>query len=294
MLHQNDAVEAVQNAFDAGAASVLLEMACGSGKSFIMYTLLQDMSLAVVVFPSLALIAQFTETYLAETPHLVVSSEASTDPARIRAYFATSFPHLICVTYNSLELLIGVLDGRQIDRAFFDEAHHVGSPKYSKLIVGRTDVYAQQVHLTATPRDNTDYGERVFHFPYSHALDLEMVRRFRIRLCIRPRNDETVAQDYHRLLADAARKTNHTKALVFSSNVVAMDDGDITCVDAFTQPDIMVDVLREMDWSVPLEFSKITATTSASDRDALLARFESKLFVFIFFSNFHFHESSFS
>lgn len=271
--HQVDAIASSRQHFTNGATSILLEMGCGAGKSLIMRHL-ADATFIVFVFPSLALIAQF-QTYLTAMPHIVVSSEASTDPTLIRSYLhSEAEQHVICVTYNSLDVVLDSLDGRVIDRAFFDEAHHVGSPEYGKIILGRTDLYKQQVHLTATPRDGVDYGIRAYHFPYSSALELKMVRRFRIRVCVRPRPiDGVTLKDYLMLLADSARKTGHTKALVFSSNVVSDDSTDITCVDAFTQPDLMREVLTEMEWGIPLEFDKIVSATSPIERQRLLGRF---------------------
>jgi len=273
LAHQSEALEKSRDAFGKGVKSILLEMCCGAGKSLIM-RLLADVPFVVFVFPSLALIAQFIAKYL-DLPHLVVSSEGSTDPATIVAYLASSVSqHVICVTYNSLDVLIANLGGRVIDRGIFDEAHHVGSPTYSAMIVGRTDLFNEQVHLTATPRKGVDYGERVFHFPYSKALELEMVRKFRIRVCVRARGADGVElKDYHKLLAETAQKTGHTKGLVFSSNVTQMEAEDITCVDYFTNPDLMREVLQEMGWDIELEMNKITAGTSAAERDALLARF---------------------
>ena len=275
LAHQIDALDSVRNAFDRhGAKSVLVEMCCGSGKSLIMRRLADEVPFVVFVFPSLALIAQFFARYL-DVPHLVVSSEGSTDPADVVSYLSTQREqHVVCVTYNSLDVLIANLRGRRIERGIFDEAHHVGSPTYSAMIVGRDDIFAQQVHLTATPREGVEYGERVFHFPYSKALELEMVRKFRIRVCVRPRGADGVSlKDYHTLLADTARKTGHTKALVFSSNVAQMVDDDITCVDYFTNREMMREVLSEMGWEMALEMNKITAATSATERDAMLARF---------------------
>lgn len=109
----------------------LVKMFCGTGKSHVIKRLVieQKKSLSVIVFPSLALIRQFTKEYLGDIDTKVygllnVSSEeltdiqSTTDPAQILHFIANpktkKQKKIICVTYQSLAVLLDSLGDTKI------------------------------------------------------------------------------------------------------------------------------------------------------------------------------------
>ena len=109
----------------------LVKMFCRTGKSHVIKRLVieQKKSLSVIVFPSLALIRQFTKEYLGDIDTKVygllnVSSEeltdiqSTTDPAQIQHFIANpktkKQKKIICVTYQSLAVLLDSLGDTKI------------------------------------------------------------------------------------------------------------------------------------------------------------------------------------
>jgi len=146
----------------------LVKMFCGTGKSIVMTETIARLkkSLTVVVFPSLALVSQFATEYTANQFNghrmLNISSESlpsvqsSTDPLSIRAFIRGGGPMLILVTYQSYDVLLANLCGVTIGLVCYDEAHHVVSPEYQKLVFETrrgTSHLQHEVFLTATPRN---------------------------------------------------------------------------------------------------------------------------------------------
>ena len=180
----------------------LVKMFCGSGKSrLITATIIgQKKNVSVVVVPSLALIQQFYDDYLSPNKRpdelskhklLNVSSKSekdllgtdvftlddihiscTTDPTEIKQFLNSNSKSkkIICVTYQSLDVLLANLDGHILGLTCFDEAHRTTSHKYKELIYGSANIgkYEKQVFFTATPvnkngitmydRENNDMG----------------------------------------------------------------------------------------------------------------------------------------
>ena len=148
----------------------LVKMFCGTGKSRVIKRVVieQKKLLSVIVFPSLALIRQFTKDYLGDIDAklyslLNVSSEelahitSTTDPAQILHFLnnpkTKSQKKIICVTYQSLAVLLDNLGDSKIGLACFDEAHRTTSPETKELVYGDEyrAKYEKCVFFTATP-----------------------------------------------------------------------------------------------------------------------------------------------
>ena len=148
----------------------VVKMFCGTGKSKIMSegNFLVDAKLVVYVFPSLALIDQFTRQYLGDVDaaHLLcVSSEAgaTTAPETIQRFFRwdeftrdttlTATEHqrrIVCVTYQSMHTLFENMGETVVDVCCYDEAHHVVAPSYQSHVFSNAAI-RKQVFFTATP-----------------------------------------------------------------------------------------------------------------------------------------------
>jgi superfamily II DNA or RNA helicase len=142
-------------------------MFCGTGKSKIMSegNFLVDAKLVVYVFPSLALIDQFTRQYLGDVDaaHLLcVSSEAgaTTAPETIQRFFrwdeftrddgTGNTRRIVCVTYQSMHTLFENMGETVVDVCCYDEAHHVVAPSYQSHVFSNAAI-RKQVFFTATP-----------------------------------------------------------------------------------------------------------------------------------------------
>jgi superfamily II DNA or RNA helicase len=142
-------------------------MFCGTGKSKIMSEgrFLAGAKLVVYVFPSLALIDQFTRQYLGDVDaaHLLcVSSEAgaTTTPETIQRFFTCNeftradgtgnTRRIVCVTYQSMHTLFENMGETVVDVCCYDEAHHVVAPSYQSHVFSNAAI-RKQVFFTATP-----------------------------------------------------------------------------------------------------------------------------------------------
>ena len=145
--YQKDAVEAIIGK----TGRCVVKMFCGTGKSRVMATVVlrEGKPLSVVVFPSLALVQQFSTDYVmgayvnqfANYSILNVSSEqlvevqSTTDAGQIRKFCEQTNPKLIIlVTYQSLDVLLANLGDRTLDLICYDEAQHVVSPECQQLV----------------------------------------------------------------------------------------------------------------------------------------------------------------
>jgi len=153
-------------------AKCLVKMFCGVGKSIIITNVIihEKKELNVIVFPSLALIMQYSMDYLLneEKPykkhfkkytHINISSEklenvnSTTDPKEIKKFLNKKGPKIVLVTYQSYQVLLDNLDGKKIGLVCYDEAHHVTSPEYQKLVFFQPEHFEKEVFFTATPRN---------------------------------------------------------------------------------------------------------------------------------------------
>jgi superfamily II DNA or RNA helicase len=126
----------------------IVKMFCGTGKSRVIreVVLNQKKDLSIIVFPSLALIRQYTNDYLqviqSRKSHKIlnISSEiledftSTTDPLEIKKFLKFKKQKIICITYQSLETLISNIGPNIIGLACFDEAHRTTSDGVRELI----------------------------------------------------------------------------------------------------------------------------------------------------------------
>jgi len=261
-------------------------MFCGSGKSrLITATIIgQKKNISVVVVPSLALIQQFYDDYLSPTKvpkelskHklLNVSSrtqkdllgtdvltlddihiDCTTNPVDIKQ-FLNSNPKskkIICVTYQSLDVLLANLDGHIIGLTCFDEAHRTASHKYKELIYGSANIgkYEKQVFFTATPvnkngitmydRENNDMGiygdcgplHPDCHYTYLNGLRDDVLSLFNIRIDMFTGASETRTVSLYECIARSILATGNSRVLTFHKDV-AIDSNSDTSVLRFIQ-----------------------------------------------------------
>ncbi len=226
-------------------AKCLVKMFCGTGKSRIITNVIihEKKELSVVVFPSLALISQYSADYLNNAEYvrhfkkhktLNVSSEilstieSTTAPKEIKKFLKMKSPKIILVTYQSYQVLLDCLEGQKIGLVCYDEAHHVVSPETQKLVFG-TDYYEKEVFFTATPknengitmfdRDNSEKnmcGPVAYDYTYLQGLVDEVLNAFEI--CIDMYTDNTNASIYE-AMARAILARNTSRVLSFHSGV---------------------------------------------------------------------------
>jgi superfamily II DNA or RNA helicase len=264
----------------------LVKMFCGSGKSrLITATIIgHKKNLSVVVVPSLALIQQFYDEYLSPlkkpkelSKHelLNVSSksqkdllgtdmltledihiECTTDPVEIKRFLNSNqkSKKIICVTYQSLNVLLANLDGHILGLTLFDEAHRTASHKYKELVYGSANIekYEKQVFLTATPinkngitmydRENNDMGiygncgtlHQDCHYTYLNGLRDDVLSLFNIRIDMFTGASETRKVSLYECIARSILATGNSRVLTFHKDV-AIDSNSDTSVLRFIQ-----------------------------------------------------------
>jgi len=225
----------------------LVKMFCGTGKSRIITNAIihEKKELSVVVFPSLALIQQYwteyVEKYLLKYKKLSISSlkerndesgkitiRSTTDSSEIKKFLKFKSQKIILVTYQSYQTLLDCLDGKKIGLVCYDEAHHVTSPEYQKLVFG-TAYYEKEVFFTATPknengiimfdRENPEKnmcGPVAYEYTYLQGLYDEVLNAFEV--CVDMFTENTNASIYEAIArAILTRGTN--RVLTFHSGV---------------------------------------------------------------------------
>jgi len=138
----------------------IIKMFCGTGKSLLMRKcdIISNKQLVVFVFPSLSLIEQFYDTYLCDFQKkniLKISSESesTTNPTKIQKFLSKLSKKIICITYQSYNVLIENLNDKKIDVCIYDEAHHAVGQTYQKLIF-ENNFCLKQLFFTATPKNS--------------------------------------------------------------------------------------------------------------------------------------------
>ena len=222
----------------------LVKMFCGTGKSKVIINTVihKKKTLSVIVFPSLALIRQFTEDYLSKNPFqkhcknhktINISSEvlsnidSTTNPDTIKSFLNQQDSKVVLVTYQSLNVLLGCLETKKSGLIIYDEAHHVVSPEYQKLVFG-TDYFEKEIFFTATPRNDNGIimhdrdtssshcGELAFEYTYLQALKDKVVNAFDI--CVDMYTENTNFSIYE-AIARAILSRGTTRILTFHANV---------------------------------------------------------------------------
>ena len=290
----------------------LVKMFCGTGKSRVIQRIILEHKhpLSVVVFPSLALIRQFTKDYLGNVRNiglLNVSSEelahitSTTDPAQIHNFLNNpNTKHqqkIICVTYQSLDVLLSSIGDTKIGIACFDEAHRTTSPEAKELVYGDEyrAKYEKRVFFTATPvnangitmfdrernemRTYGDCGPLACEYTYLQGLRDAILSLFELRIDLY--TQDTLGNMYESI-ARAILTTGNTRVLTFHADAAAESDSE-TSVLRFVDKAKFVEAFRAvcakefpdkvgMFADERITFRAITATTK--DKDAILTKFE--------------------
>lgn len=292
----------------------LVKMFCGTGKSRVMKRLImeQKKSLSIIVFPSLALIRQFTNDYLRDTETRVygimnVSSEelkditSTTDPAQIHHFLnnpkTKHQKKIICVTYQSLDVLLSSIGDTKIGIACFDEAHRTTSPEAKELVYGDEyrAKYEKRVFFTATPvnangitmfdreRDEMgthgDCGPLACEYTYLQGLRDAILSLFELRIDLY--TQDTLGNMYESI-ARAILTTGNTRVLTFHTDAAAESDSE-TSVLRFVDKAKFVEAFRAVcakefpDKAGKFADDRITftaITAETKNKDAILSAFE--------------------
>ena len=294
----------------------LVKMFCGTGKSLVIkeIVLKQKKTLSVIVFPSLALIRQFTADYLKDINIntkmyglLNVSSEeltdiqSTTDPTEIQKFITNpktkKQKKIICVTYQSLAVLLDSLGDTKIGLACFDEAHHTTSDTCVKLVYSDEyrAKYEKRVFFTATPvnangitmfdrvkdKDKIygDCGPLACEYTYLQGLRDGILSLFELRADLYTK--DTVSNIYESI-ARAILTTGNTRVLTFHADAAADSDSETSVLRFVDKPKFVEAFHRVCAKEFPdkvgkfnvsrITFTAITAETK--NKDAILGAFD--------------------
>ena len=231
--YQKAADEAIYNELQT-SNKCLVKMFCGSGKSLLMRQCqaVQNLLLLVYVFPSLSLIDQFYTDYLSDKKDITrkISSDdgSTTDPEQIRQFLSCSFNKIICITYQSFEVLLDNLGEMKINVCCFDEAHHAVGETYQKLIF-ENDACEKQIFFTATPKnangiimydrktpENGMCGKLVYDYSYLKGVFDDYLNPFEIRIDMYTENTNLSCYE---TIARGILTTGNSRVLTFHSDV---------------------------------------------------------------------------
>jgi superfamily II DNA or RNA helicase len=187
--HQVEAISAVGAGFDEGASRLQAHMACGTGKTLVSLRVYERVApeLAVVLVPSLSLMAQTIRSWTANTlgdfrylpvcsdvkvaederrgedadldvdDLAVLDSPATTDPDNITQFLQASGPRVVFSTYQSSDVLAAatVNAGVRFGLVVADEAHRTSgstSTVFSTVLDDARFPADRRLFVTATPR----------------------------------------------------------------------------------------------------------------------------------------------
>jgi len=252
-------------------AKCILKMFCGTGKSRVIREVLlnQKKDLSVIVFPSLALIRQYTNDYLrtiqSQKSHKIlnISSEildeftSTTDPSEIKKFLKLKKQKIICITYHSLETLISNLGNTIIGLACFDEAHRTTRDGVRELIYN-SKKYEKQVFFTATPinqngitmfeRDEDemgkygDCGKLASEYTYLEGLRDGILSLFELRVDLY--TEDTIEHMYESI-ARAILASGNQRVLTFHADTSENSSSD-TSVLRFVDVKLFKKVYRDI------------------------------------------------
>ena len=225
----------------------LVKMFCGTGKSRIITNVItyQQKELNVVVFPSLALINQFSSDYsqyFCDFKIINISSEilpnikSTTNISLIKKFLKSVNRKLVLVTYQSFYVFLSCLETKNFGSVLYDEAHHVVSPEYQKLVF-KTNYFEQELFFTSTPRnengiimldtnnsENNMCGELAYDYTYLQGFNSKVLNEFEI--CVDMYTENT-NNNLYEAIARAILKRNTTRVLSFHSGVNGESNTDV-------------------------------------------------------------------
>lgn len=296
----------------------LVKMFCGTGKSRVIRSIIltHQTRLSIVVFPSLALIRQFTADYLADDAVskicaiLNVSSEqlrdfqSTTEPVDIKEFIVakktattTIKMKIICVTYQSMQVLLDNLGDAKIGLLCFDEAHRTTSPEYSKLVYSDEYrvKYEKQIFFTATPvnqngivmfdreRDEMgtygDCGPLASEYTYLQGLRDAILSLFELRVDLY--TQDTLGNVYESI-ARAILTTGNTRVLTFHADAAEESKSDTSVLRFVDKAKFMDAFCSVCAKEFPDKAGKFTSsnvtftaiTAETKNKDAILDAFE--------------------
>jgi superfamily II DNA or RNA helicase len=276
--YQLDAIKAIEDCDD----DCVVKMFCGSGKSRVMlsYALKHnEFKFQVFVFPSLSLINQFRTDYL-ENPIWKIKNSikyvcsdymSTTDESDIREFVISNDNKIVCVTYQSFEKFIGILD-EEPDLILFDEAHHVIEDYVSHTIFG---LESRKIYFTATPRSNSSYsmeedgdcGPTVYSYTHRDGVIDGILNDFSIHIDF---SCENTNESIYDSIARTVVKTGNNRILTFHKTV---DTDNDTCVRNFVD----VEKFKASFTKFPHKFKSIEISqidASSKDRSQILKKLE--------------------
>ena len=234
----------------------LVKMFCGTGKSRIITNVIihAKKELSVIVFPSLALINQYSADYLKNAEYathfkghkmLNVSSEklenvqSTTDRKEIEKFFKLKSKKIILVTYQSYQVLLSCLNDndKKIGLVCYDEAHHIVSPETQKSVFTNPSPFEKEVFFTATPRnengitmfdredpENNMCGPVAYDYTYMQGLRDEVLNQFEI--CVDMYTENTNSSIYE-AMARCILSKGTNRGLTFHSGVNGESNTDV-------------------------------------------------------------------
>jgi superfamily II DNA or RNA helicase len=300
---------AVEFAVDVDKSDCLINMFCGTGKSLVIQTILTTLAapVSVVVFPSLALIRQFSKTNVLHDNSdlhghelINISSEwlediaSTTDLTEITVFLQNQRGQakLILVTYQSFDVLLAALAQCQqrVDVILYDEAHHVTGDKNKDLVFDSArNLSKKRVYLTATPVNRNGIKMRVeedddisdvgpmYEYPYLQALDDGYLAEFEVRADLYT-NDTN--QCIYEAIARAILTTGNTRVMTFHAGVTGESNTD---VHKFVQVDEFQCIFRDVQlkefphkasWQPYITFIGVDGGVKSTVRDRVLNDFD--------------------
>ena len=287
-------------------AKCITKMFCGTGKSRVIREVVfnQNKDLSIIVFPSLALIRQFTNNYLqniqSKESHKIlnISSEilddftSTRDPLEIKQFLKLEKQKIICITYQSLKTLVSNLENTVIGLACFDEAHRTTSDGVKELIYN-TDKYEKQVFFTATPinqngitmfeRDEDeigkygDCGKLASEYTYLQGLRDGILSLFELRVDLY--TEDTVEHMYESI-ARAILASGNQRVLTFhagASESSSSDTSVLRFVDEYLFKEVFQHISEKEFPELLGKIKKITfipITSGTKNKDEILDKFD--------------------
>lgn len=312
-----------QNAFNCviekltQVINCIVKMFCGTGKTRVMVELINYLKkdITVVVFPSLLLIQQFSDDYLGDSrlqeyKQLNVSSldikkedkdsihiESTTDPIKIKNFIMQKGRKIICVSYQSLAVLLDNLDGNKIGICLFDEAHHTTSIENAKLIYYEPykSLYEKQVFFTATPVNENgivmfdcvkneegkygNCGPLAFEYTYLQGVKDNILKPFDIRVDM---FTECSVISIYETIARAILTTGNSRVLTFHADVSEESKSETSVLRFVDECSFKTAFNKVLNEEFPnkkgkykkITFRGLTGESKPKDKIAVLAEFD--------------------
>jgi superfamily II DNA or RNA helicase len=277
----------------------LVKMFCGTGKSLVMRycDVVQNQNLLVYVFPSLSLVEQFDSDYLfgVDNKMKICSDKdkiSTTDTNKIIQFLKNEKNKIICITYQSFDVLIDCLKSlnKKINMCCFDEAHHIVADGFQELVF-HNEHCEKQIFFTATPKNAngiTMYdsnhpelsmcGKLVYDYSYLNGMKEGYLNPFEIRVDMYTENTN---RSIYECIARGILTSGNTRVLTFHSDVSEESESD-TSVLNFVKEDLFITAFKEIqqkEFPTGKKIKKIkmialTAKISVKERKKILADFD--------------------